>query len=150
MLMVAAAFFQVLNRDIFHLPIGWTEELARYSMIWMALLGTQAGLREGKQMSVEFVTKHFPAWLQRFVYAFDDFLCFAFSLLSACFSIGLLQMQLQMHQKSAAMGIPMFYVYAILTFSFTVMACSSIVSTIRVIRFGVPKQIQSDDIEEGF
>ena len=39
--MVLAAFGQVLNRNIFHAGIAWFEELARYCMIYMALLATE-------------------------------------------------------------------------------------------------------------
>ncbi len=43
-LMTAVSVFQVVNRNIFHYPIGWTEEVARYCQVWLALLGTGVGL----------------------------------------------------------------------------------------------------------
>ena len=49
-IMLTFCFFQVLNRNIFKIPLGWTEELSRFSMVWMALLGSELGLRKGKQM----------------------------------------------------------------------------------------------------
>ena len=41
--MVLASFAQVLNRNIFHLGISWFEELARYCMVYMALIAAEAG-----------------------------------------------------------------------------------------------------------
>ena len=45
--MVLASFAQVLNRNLFHLGISWFEELARYCMVYMALIAAEAGLRDG-------------------------------------------------------------------------------------------------------
>jgi len=43
-IMVVTFFCQVINRNLFKLPISWFEEAATYSMIYMVLLGTEAGL----------------------------------------------------------------------------------------------------------
>ena len=59
-LMTGCCIFQVINRNVLKIPISWTEELARFSMIWMALLGSEMGLRYGKQMSVEALVERFP------------------------------------------------------------------------------------------
>lgn len=57
-IMLTFCFFQVLNRNIFKIPLGWTEELSRFSMVWMALLGSELGLRKGKQMAVDAVVSN--------------------------------------------------------------------------------------------
>lgn len=59
-IMLTFCFFQVLNRNIFKIPLGWTEELSRFSMVWMALLGSELGLRKGKQMAVDAVVSKLP------------------------------------------------------------------------------------------
>ena len=43
--MVAAYFVAVINRNFIKASMPWTEEVAMYSMIYMALLGTEVGLR---------------------------------------------------------------------------------------------------------
>ena len=51
-IMILGAFAQVLNRNIFKLGISWLEEISRYCMVYMALLATEAGLRDGSQISL--------------------------------------------------------------------------------------------------
>ena len=43
--MVASAGFQVIARYIFDAPPIWTEETARYAMVWAGLLGASAAFR---------------------------------------------------------------------------------------------------------
>ena len=52
-IMVAAYFISVVNRNFIKASMPWTEELALYSMTFMALLGTEVGLRDGTQVSVQ-------------------------------------------------------------------------------------------------
>lgn len=51
-IMVCTSFAQVVNRNIFKLPISWFDEAAVYSMIYMVLIGTEVGLRDGTQIAV--------------------------------------------------------------------------------------------------
>lgn len=48
--MVTAYFVAVVNRNFIKASMPWTEEVAMYSMIYMALLGTEVGLRDGTQV----------------------------------------------------------------------------------------------------
>ena len=50
--MVAAYFVAVVNRNFIKASMPWTEEVAMDSMIYMALLGTEVGLRDGTQVAV--------------------------------------------------------------------------------------------------
>lgn len=50
--MVAAYFVAVVNRNFIKASMPWTEEVAMDSMIYMALLGTELGLRDGTQVAV--------------------------------------------------------------------------------------------------
>lgn len=51
-IMVLTSFAQVVNRNFFKLPISWFEEAAVYCMIYMVLIGTEIGLRDGTQIAV--------------------------------------------------------------------------------------------------
>ena len=44
--MVLASFAQVVNRNIIHAGVSWLEELARYCMVYMALLAIASSGRE--------------------------------------------------------------------------------------------------------
>jgi TRAP-type C4-dicarboxylate transport system permease small subunit len=45
LVMVCAVGYQVVARYIFFSPPPWTEEIARYAMIWAGLLGASAAFR---------------------------------------------------------------------------------------------------------
>lgn len=51
-LMVLCYFTSVVNRNFIKASMPWAEELALYSMTFMALLGTEVGLRDGTQVAV--------------------------------------------------------------------------------------------------
>ena len=52
----AGVLCQVVNRNIIHAGVSWLEELARYCMVYMALLATEAGLRDNTQISITAIT----------------------------------------------------------------------------------------------
>lgn len=45
LVMVGAAIWQVVARYIFFAPPVWTEELARYSMVWAGMLGASSAFK---------------------------------------------------------------------------------------------------------
>ena len=117
-IMVAASFAQVVNRNIFKLPIPWLEELAVYSMIYMVFLGTEAGLRDGTQISVTSVVDKLHGKAKKIAYIFSKLIVVIFSATIFNSSIGMLQMQIKTGQTSAALRLPMSVPYAALTISF--------------------------------
>lgn len=50
----------IVMRYIFAQSIIWTEEVARYSLVWMAMLGAAGACARGDQMAVDFLVPHFP------------------------------------------------------------------------------------------
>lgn len=128
--MVFACCLQVVNRNILHLPIPWTEELARYGMIWMALLGSQIGLRMGKQMSVDFFVAKMGKSVQKVINVAGDAICCIFAGATAYFASTLIGTQMQSNQLSASLKVPMELVYMVLPISFFVMSAFSLVKLV--------------------
>ncbi len=149
-LMVGMVFLQVVNRNILHIPsIDWTEELARYSMVWMALFGTQIGLRQGKQMSVEFFTSRFSERTIKYIDFFADFCCFGFALVTFVYSFKVLSMQSRSGQTSAALDIPMVYMYASVSVSFAIMTVGKLIEMISYFVIGGnPHRVQAAAVAE--
>jgi len=58
--MAVVVFLQVLFRYMLHLPLFWTEELARYCLVWASLLGAAVALKRGEHIAVTFFLDHFP------------------------------------------------------------------------------------------
>ncbi len=61
--MSVIVLLQIVFRFLVHVPFPWSEELARYLMIWMGMLGAFVALREGRHIGVSlFVDRLPPAW----------------------------------------------------------------------------------------
>ncbi|WP_462362919.1 TRAP transporter small permease [Pyramidobacter porci] len=50
----------VVLRYFCHAAPIWTEELARFSLVWMVLIGAAAAFLNGDQMSIDFVVNALP------------------------------------------------------------------------------------------
>jgi TRAP-type C4-dicarboxylate transport system permease small subunit len=60
-----AVFFQVLVRFVLtaagiNISAPWTEELARYTLIWMVFLGAAVGVRHARMIALEFGIRRLP------------------------------------------------------------------------------------------
>ncbi|MEX0954530.1 MAG: TRAP transporter small permease subunit [Rhizobiaceae bacterium] len=64
--MVAAIALQIVARYGFHAPPSWTEELARYLMVWGGLLGATAAFRRGIDPAVVSRPETGRGWSARF------------------------------------------------------------------------------------
>lgn len=59
------AMLQISFRYVFKFSAPWTEEAARYLMIWMALLATGLAFRKGDHFNIDFVTSRMGDRLRR-------------------------------------------------------------------------------------
>jgi TRAP-type C4-dicarboxylate transport system permease small subunit len=63
--MALAVFLQVMFRYLINAPLFWTEEFARYCLIWASLLGAAAAMKRGEHIAVRFFMDRFPSTLRR-------------------------------------------------------------------------------------
>jgi TRAP-type C4-dicarboxylate transport system permease small subunit len=56
---------QVFFRFSVKIPLPWSEEVARYLMIWIGMMGASLALHEGRHIGVDFVMEKLPKrWRQ--------------------------------------------------------------------------------------
>ncbi|MEM8570332.1 MAG: TRAP transporter small permease [Pseudomonadota bacterium] len=77
-LLVLDVWLGVLVRYVIPLPLTFTEELARYLMIWMALLAVSSGIVYREHIGVEFVFSCLPNAVRRGLAVSFDVIAFAF------------------------------------------------------------------------
>ena len=70
----------VFFRYVVHDALTWTEEAARYLMIWMGFLGAGLALREGNHVAVEFLVDKMYAGARRALFTFIRLLSLFFLL----------------------------------------------------------------------
>lgn len=120
--MTLAAFAQVLNRNIFHIGISWFEELSRYCMVYMALLATEVGLRDGSQIAIVMVVERFKGVPRILLDILAKTVVVAFSGIVFWYSIDMLKRQIATGQISPGLRIPMLFPYAAVTIAFLLIA----------------------------
>jgi C4-dicarboxylate transporter DctM subunit len=119
-IMVLASFAQVVNRNIFKLPISWFEEAAVFCMIYMVLIGTEVGLRDGTQIAVTAIVDKFKGRGKRMIQFISKVIVVIFSAAICINSIEITNLQLKTGQTSPALHIPMSVPYAALVISFAI------------------------------
>jgi len=65
--MTVIIILQVFMRYIFLYSLSWSEEVARYLMIWVSFLGASLALKYGFHIGVEFVMNRFPGKIKGWI-----------------------------------------------------------------------------------
>lgn len=77
-LLVLDVWLGIMARYVLPFSLTFTEELARYLMIWMALLAVSCGIVHREHIGVEFVFDRFPPRGRRFLAVSFDIIAFVF------------------------------------------------------------------------
>ena len=111
-ILVIDVLWQVFTRYVLRNPSSWTEELAIFLLIWVALLGAAVALNRGAHLGIDYFVGKLDKKTRLLVEIFVFFCvaCFAFCIMLLG-GIDLVQTTLYLEQKSPALGIEMGYVY---------------------------------------
>lgn len=109
-IMVIALFYQIIMRFIFQSANTWSEELTRYSFIWMAMLGSSIATRRSRNMDVDFLVNLMPKTLKIINSFITKSLIIAFIMVIIIYGINLVGITLK--QLSPGLRLPMAYMYA--------------------------------------
>lgn len=136
--MSLAAFAQVVNRNLIGAPISWFDELARYCMVYLTLLATEAGLRDGSQISVTALLDKCSPTLRRILQIIIKLVIIGFSIMIFLSSFKIIETQLNSGQVSAGLGIPMVVPYLALPITFGMITIVQIIILITLITSPIP------------
>ncbi|TXG37296.1 TRAP transporter small permease [Seonamhaeicola maritimus] len=117
-LLVFDVLFQVFSRYILKGSFSWTEELARFSLIWMSILGAAYLNAKREHLSMDFLYRKFSDTTKKKVSIIIEILIFLFALIVMVIGgFNLVYTTLHLGQLSGTLRIPLGYIYAILPFS---------------------------------
>lgn len=117
-LMVVSYFISVVNRNIVKGSAPWTEEVALFSMVYMALLGTELGLRDGTQVSVTALTSRLEGGMKKIITIISRVIMIIFIAAMFYFGMLLVMKQIETGQTSPVLKISMYLIYFSLIISF--------------------------------
>jgi TRAP-type C4-dicarboxylate transport system permease small subunit len=117
--MAGVVFVEVLFRYVLMLPLFWTEEFARYSLVWSSLLGAGVALKRGEHIAVTFFVDRIPGCMGPQAALLVSVFIALF--LTVILWGGIHLVILTRHQLSPAMRIPMAWPYLAIPISSLIM-----------------------------
>lgn len=114
-ILLVTVVWQVFSRYVLKDPSSFTDELARYLLIWVALLGAAYATGKKLHIAIDLLKSRFSSlWLDRFIYILIGLFAF-FTLIVGGWR--LVDITLSLNQTSSALQMPLGYVYLVLPIS---------------------------------
>lgn len=111
-LMTLLVFVQVIMRYVFSSSLSWSEELARFIFLWVSWVGASYAVKERTHFRVEMFANLFRNSQRKYFELLILSIWFAFALIMAYLGTELVLFLMETGQTSAAMEVPMSWVYA--------------------------------------
>ncbi len=117
-LLVLDVLFQVFSRYLMGTSFTWTEEFARFSLIWMTVLGAAYLNAKREHLSMDFLYQKLSFQNKRKAAIVIEVFILLFALIVMVIGgVNLVYTTLHLDQLSGTLRIPLGYVYAVLPFS---------------------------------
>lgn len=110
-IMVVVIFLQVFMRFVMENSLSWSEELARYSFIWLIYIGISYGVKKQRHIKVDAFLMLFKDKGKLVISIIGNLLFLAFAIFVVYYGYSIIEKLLGLGQKSPANQIPMAYVY---------------------------------------
>ena len=117
-LMVLSVLWQIFSRYLLNAPSSFTEELARYLFIWIGILGAAYASGQQTHLSIDILPPKLSPQNRIKLRIFINVLIILFSLMVLVVGGGnLVYVNDLLGQSSAALGVPLSWVYSIIPVS---------------------------------
>ena len=134
LVMLGCVGLQVVMRYGFNAPLVWSEELARFTMVWLALLASTIVMRRGQHIAMTDVLP-IPSRLKRPLRL--AVVIASVAILSALVIHGWELSERTMRQRSSGLGLPMGYMYVAIPVSALLMIVGQVLALARGTSGGV-------------
>jgi len=110
--MVLNVLWQVFTRFVLRSPSSYTEEIARYLLIWVGLLGASYAAGKRLHLAIDLLPARLEGPSKRYLALFIESCAFLFALFVLVVGGSrLVRLTLILGQHSAALQVPLGYVY---------------------------------------
>lgn len=114
----------VLTRYAFGSQADWSEELARFLLIWISLLGAAYASGQGMHLSIDLLMPKLTQASQRRLSIFIHVVILLFALtVMVIGGFRLMYVTQVLGQRSAALQVPMYLVYSVVPLSGVIIIC---------------------------
>ena len=137
---------QVFARYVLNNPTGWSEELARYLFVWITMLGSAVVLNRGKHVEVGYIIERASPKVQKILGLVAQLGVFIFLSVLLVSGIGLTGVGHR--QVSAAMEVPMSFMYAALPAGAFFMIFFLVADLIDTLPAGMPSHKKKKEFDQ--
>ncbi len=118
-------FLQFFTRYVLNDSLAWTEEIARYGLMWLTFVGGAVVTRKNTQIAVELLSNLMkPGPLRVALHIFIDAVTLGFIALLAYFSVTIIERM--QYQRMTVFDLPMSIVYGGVAFGIFLMLARQI------------------------
>ena len=129
--MTINVLWQVASRFILGSPSSWTDELSRYLLIWVGMLGASYVAGQKLHLAIDILPTKLQGKKERNLNIVINTLVALFALFAMVWGgINLVYITLVLDQNSPALNVPLGYVYFVLPLSGIIIIYYSIVNLI--------------------
>ncbi len=116
--MVLAVTWQVVSRYLLAAPSSWTEEVARFLLIWIGMLGTAYAFRTRLHIGLDLLPQRLTGAPARRLHRFTTGIIALFAAIVLLYGGGsLVLLTWELRQTSAALELPIAVVYSVIPLS---------------------------------
>ncbi len=131
-LLFGIVLLQFITRYVFNDSYGWTEEIARYFLIFLCFVGSITCVRKGSHIYLEFFYRYLPAGAIKAVSIVVEAIVATFFAYAGYLGIGLAQRTFA--QKMVSIDLPKGLIYWIVVASCVAMALMALINTVKLAR----------------
>lgn len=117
-ILVLDVLWQVISRYILVNPSSFTDELARFLLIWLGILGSAYVTGKKLHLAIDFFVDKFSKKVRLLVFYFSNIAVISFAfLVMVVGGINLMYILLKLGNISPALSLPIGYVYSVIPLS---------------------------------
>ncbi len=137
---------QVFMRYIVHRTYGWSDEAARYLLIYFAYITAAIAVYKNAHIKIDLILKIWPSFLRPYLKLFSNVIFFIYCITVAYFSSILTSELYASGAISLGFGLPMWIVYASMPIGHIFMAIRLVQLEINLIKH--PELLNDIEIDE--
>ena len=132
--MTVITLVAVFFRYVLQSPIIWSEEAARYLMVWSTMLGISIATRQKAHLGIDIFVSMAPKKLQRALEIFSTLMMIVMFVFLTIISIVFIQSAIRTGNVSPMLRIPFYIIYLALPLGFGLSAVRSVQDLVDVIK----------------
>lgn len=123
---------QVISRYVLGSPLTWSEELGRYTFVWMSFLGMAVGIKHTAHIALDILIRMLTGVNQRLLILINNLFITLFAVVLTY--SGFKFVELGSRQTSPSLNLPMEFVYSVIPVSGILVFYFIISGTIQLFR----------------